>query len=458
MSEKITRRDFLKLAGAGGAIATVLTGCGPASRYVTREPYYAMPEYNTNGQSTYYATLCRECAAGCGLVVRTMQGRALKVEGNKKNPVNLGKTCARGQVTLQGLYNPDRIQNPVKLVRDPGNEAFAPVTWDEAISTVTESLQNEPSQVAFLMGLAPDHLFDLVNTLGLNPVRYGALSMFEARATLTEASRRVFGKPSLLFFDMAGSDVTFSFGANFLETWVSPVAYTRGFAKMRQGTKGRRGYLVQFEPRMSQTAMVADEWIPVKPGTEGLVALAVGRLAAEIRGVLPQAFLDANVDEIAELAGIEKETLERLARIYANAAHPLALPGGSALGHTNGLGAAQAILALNALVGNIGQPGGVFITPGAGIDEYHRPANMQEMGALVDKMNKGEIKTLFVHGVNPIFELPSAMGFAAALKNVPTVISFSSFPDETALQADYIFPDHTPLESWGYQRTWVGGV
>ena len=73
-----------------------------------------MPEYTYNGLSTYYATTCRECAAGCGLVVRTMQGRAIKVEGNAENPVNLGKTCARGQATLQGLYNPDRVENPTK--------------------------------------------------------------------------------------------------------------------------------------------------------------------------------------------------------------------------------------------------------------------------------------------------------------------------------------------------------
>src|SRR5512140_1947493 len=117
MADKISRRDFLKIAGAGAAVTTGLTGCGPASRYTTREPYFKMPESNYNGQSTHYATTCRECAAACGLVVRTMQGRAIKVEGNPNNPVNLGKTCARGQATLHGLYNPDRIQNPGRHTR-----------------------------------------------------------------------------------------------------------------------------------------------------------------------------------------------------------------------------------------------------------------------------------------------------------------------------------------------------
>ena len=114
MTDNFSRRDFLKLASVGAATSAILTGCGPASRYVTREPYTQMPEYTYNGQSTYYATTCRECAAGCGLVVRTMQGRALKVEGNQNHPVNLGKTCVRGQATLHGLYNHDRVQDPVQ--------------------------------------------------------------------------------------------------------------------------------------------------------------------------------------------------------------------------------------------------------------------------------------------------------------------------------------------------------
>jgi len=91
-----------------------------------------------------------------------------------------------------------------------------------------------------------------------------------------------------------------------------------------------------------------------------------------------------------------------------------------------------------------------------GVEEYHRSASMEEMAALVEKMNTGAIKTLFVHGVNPVFELPKSLGFEEALKNVETVISFATFPDETAQLADYIFPDRHGLESWGYQRIATG--
>src|SRR4030095_14132013 len=134
MSDKISRRDFLKLATAGAATTAVLTGCGPAARYVEREPYMKMPEYTYNGLSTYYATTCRECAAGRGLVVRTMQGRAIKVEGNKHNPVNLGKTCARGQATLHGMYNPDRVKGP--LDKPQKNNYEPTMDWDAAIQVV----------------------------------------------------------------------------------------------------------------------------------------------------------------------------------------------------------------------------------------------------------------------------------------------------------------------------------
>jgi anaerobic selenocysteine-containing dehydrogenase len=220
----------------------------------------------------------------------------------------------------------------------------------------------------------------------------------------------------------------------------------------------KRGYLVQFEPRMSQTAAKADEWIPIKPGTEGLVALAIGRLAAEVRGgALPQAFVDVDAAAIAEESGVPVETLLHLAELFARAQRPLAIPGGAALGQSNGLATAEAVLALDAMVGNFGQPGGVFLSPvPPNVDEYHRPANLQEMAAFVERMRAGDVQVLFIHGVNPVFELPKALGFEDAMKSVPLVISFATFPDETTLQADYIFPDHHGLESWGYQRIPTG--
>lgn len=464
MTNKISRRDFLKVAGASAAATAVLTGCGPASRYVIREPYGQMPEYTYNGQSTHYATTCRECPAGCGIIVRTMQGRAIKVEGNPNHPVNLGKTCVRGQASLQGLYNPDRIQNPVQQ-KNRNSASFENLSWEAVTNKIKDVITSTPrGEISFILGLKDDHLFDLISEISRAlgapaPIRFGAQQIFEARSTLVDASRVVFDSPSLLFFDMANADVVVSFGANFLETFLSPVAYSRGFAGLRRGKAGKRGYLVQFEPRLSQTAAVADEWFPIAPGTEGLVALAIGRIFTEYRGVVtPNAFVQVDVALAAKKSGVSEENIRRLAEILAEADRPLVLPGGSALGQTNGLETAQAILALNVLLNNIGQKGGLFLTPVPPVNEgiSSHLNSFPEVNDLVQRMKGGKVKTLFVHGVNPVFELPASLGFEEALAKVPQVISFASFLDETAMQSDYIFPDHTALESWGYQKIRTG--
>ena len=335
--------------------------------------------------------------------------------------------------------------------------------WDAATQTVADALTKyKPNEIAFLMGTTSDHLFDLVADLsaqtGINPpVRFGALSMFESRATLAKAAENLFGESGMPFFDVGGAQVVFSFGANFLETWLSPVSYTRGFAGLREALTKMRGKFIQFESRMSSTAGKADEWIPLVPGTEALVALAIGRLALELRGgPLPRAFTDIDPQSAATKSGIKLETLEHFAEMFVSGG-ALAIPGGAALGQTNGLAVAEAVLTLNAVADNFGKQGGVFFSPLAPSQkEYQRSASVKEMQDFTKKLADGKIKVLFVHGVNPVFELPASLEFKKALEGVEQVISFSTFPDETALESDYVFPDHHSLESWGYQRVATG--
>ncbi|MBE0687058.1 MAG: molybdopterin-dependent oxidoreductase [Anaerolineaceae bacterium] len=454
MTEKISRRDFLKISGIGVTAATVITGCGPSARYVTRQAYANMPEYNQTGVSTYYATTCKECPAGCGLIVRTQEGRAIKVEGNPDHPVNKGKVCSRGLTTVQGVYNPDRITGPQK--RSRGSRTFTSMEWKDAITTVVEGMKN-PQKTAFLLGLQSDHLFDLVQEISekggfSKPVRYGTLGTLEGRSTLLKATQELYGFDQIPFFDMGNADVVFSFGANFLETWLSPLAYSRGFRQLRKQPLGKRGYIVSFEARQSLSSANADEWIPIKPGSEGLVALAIGKIAATKVGLpTPAIFAEVNLNEVSQISGIDMEKLLQFGELFGSDNKAIALPGGSALTTRNGLDAAKAILALNVLVKNTLQTGGVFPAFGESLS-----SDFVEVKALIDKMNAGQVDTLFIHGTNPVFELPTSSGFLAALKKVKTVISFSTFEDETAVESDYVFPDHAALESFGYQKVLLG--
>jgi len=144
----IGRRDFLKLLGMTGAAV------GPQPKEATRKlmPFVIPADDVIPGVATWYATVCRECPAGCGVLAKVREGRAIKVEGNPNHPVNGGGLCARGQAALQGLYNPDRIKQPLR--RDAAGH-FEPVSWEEAEKFLAERLaairfRRKASRIAFL--------------------------------------------------------------------------------------------------------------------------------------------------------------------------------------------------------------------------------------------------------------------------------------------------------------------
>ena len=310
--------------------------------------------------------------------------------------------------------------------------------------------------MAFLIGAAPHHLADFVGELAVGlggapaPVVYSAYDWLNGTSTLREATNLVFGSYRTPYFDLSEADLVLSFGADFLEGWVSPLAYSRLFAQMRRNNVSRRARLVVVEPRMSVTGGAADHWLPAAPGSEWQVALALGRRAAELRGMAaPGALNSVSLAQAAAASGIPEEKLEEVAILLAEAKAPVVIPGGSVLTQAGGLATAQAALLLNAQLGALGKQ--VWLSPA------EQPARtLQDVQSLIDRMNAGQVKTLFVHGVNPLFDLPAAFGFAEALKKVGTLISFASFPDETALASDLVLPDHTPLESFGYQRVLAG--
>ncbi|HEX3050118.1 MAG TPA: twin-arginine translocation signal domain-containing protein [Aggregatilineaceae bacterium] len=157
---QITRRNFLKVSAAGTA-AAVLVGCETDERYVELEPYVRAPDEQTAGVATWYASTCRMCPAGCGIMARVINGRAVKLEGNPEHPVNRGRLCARGQSGLQLLYTPDRVTG---AVQQDGrvSRRFKAVPWNQAINTLYETLEDAGGERRHL-----DRLFDIASSDGL---------------------------------------------------------------------------------------------------------------------------------------------------------------------------------------------------------------------------------------------------------------------------------------------------
>src|SRR3989304_786107 len=280
MTQSLSRREFLKIAGGTAGV----TGLAPQARRFLLEPFARPPEESLGGEEAWYASTCRQCPAGCGIVVRVINGRAKKIEGNPLHPLNRGKLCARGQAGLQVLYNPDRLKNAVRQGGGRGSRQFEPLYWPEALDLLSDKIAalSSAERIAFLGGLMPSHVYRLATrlfeTLGAAPpIIYDLQSALEGRSAASQLSQAFFGTPELPEYDLSQSAVVLSFGANLLETWMSPVAQSAAYGAMRQGGMGSRGLFVQFEPRLSATAASADEWVPVRPGGGGVVGPAIGR-------------------------------------------------------------------------------------------------------------------------------------------------------------------------------------
>ena len=460
-----TRREFLKIGAAGTATA-ILAGCAQENeRWVKLEPYVRAPEEQLAGIPTWYATTCRMCPAGCGIIVRIMNGRAVKIEGNPDHPVNRGKVCARGQAGLQLLYNPDRVTGAVQQ-EERGSLKYKPLAWNDAINTLYEKLDGAGDALAVWTGSTTSgHLLDLftrfTQAVGApDPVRYDLYSGLNGYDVLAAASENLSAEARVPVYDLSSADAVFSFGADFLGTWLSSTGYGVEFGRFRSQPFGKRGYLVQLEPKMSITGAKADRWVPVQPGAEALVAAALVRIIADEelgssdRVERAKALAgDVDLEAAAAACELKVDDLVTLARVFATADHPLAIPGSSITGQPNAINATLAIQALNVVAGTAGQPGGMSVTPDLPIPDLKAaaPSSFADAQALIDRMKGGEIKLLLIHGANPAYDLPEAAGFVNALANVDTVISFNTLVDETSVYADYILPDRAYLEGWGFE-------
>lgn len=458
----VDRRQFLKLVGAGGVGAGAGFMLAESIKHPVEHliPYSVPPEEFSPGIATWYNSVCGMCPAGCGITVRTREGRAKKIEGNPAHPVNQGRLCALGQAGLQELYNPDRVTTPLLQRGERGADAFEQTTWDEALADVAARIRDarqDGGGITFLSRGVRGHvaeLFELfMDGLGSDDLLHYD---FAHPHSLHAANRRLFGDDRLPYYDIGNARYLLSFGADYLNNWLSPVHYGLGFGNSRHGGDAR-GYFVQIEPKMSISGAAADEWIPAEPGTEGILALGIANRLLE-DGVYGgddadewQAALgDYSPDQVAAETGVTAATVARLADAFADASPGLAIGGGAAGDHSNGVDTLVAVNALNYLAGSIGVEGGVLLNPEplAG-PSMSRHADHAAMLDLVERARSGAIEVLVVNGTDPVFTMPEASGFRDALESIPSIVSLSSFIDETTVLADAILPSHTYLESWG---------
>ena len=446
------RREFIILTGVGATGATVLSACGhPENKLI---PALIPDNEYVPGLDYWKASTCEMCDAGCGIVVRTREHKANKIEGNPLHPVNRGALCARGQAGLQALYNPDRIRGPLKRAGERGSGQFEEISWDEAIKILADKLRELKAQ-----SRQRSSAFITSNRRGVTAHIAGRfMEAYGSRAVLCSP---LFSEPIQPFFDIANATYLLSFGARFLETWRSPVMHSLAYGEFRNARGKTRGKFVHVEPRMSLTAANADEWLPARMGNEGLVALAIAQVMAREGlnrvSLLPEfiTFLeDFAPEKIAESIDIPAEKLARIAREFATAERPLAISAASP-----GVLGPSFTEMLNALVDNSGKKGGVFLPDESDatkepLGKLYARDGLSEMSLAHygDELSPfGAKAILLVHQINPLYVTPA---IRERLSFVSFIASFSSFMDETTEMADLILPDHVYLESWGVNSSY----
>ncbi len=428
---KLTRRDFLKFTGA---TAAGLAACKPGQDNVEKLISQLVPPENiVPGVPVWYASACTECPAGCGLLLKAREGRLIKVEGNPDHPIAAGRHCMRGESALQGLYNPDRVKRP--LLRQGGT--LREVSWEQALQVLQDRLPEDLRSLGVVTGVVTGTLASLLDQLRKAGAWVVVDEVFSTVA-IRRASRRLFGYDETPIFDLDKADFVLSFGADFLDTWISPVEFTRVYARRRTGEDRLRH--VQVESRVSLTGLKADRRFPVRPGTEHVVAGLLLKRVVEKKGVggaIADFARGYREDDLAA-TGLAPEDLDALAEALLHARTPLVL-GGDLAPREGDEALWYAALALTVLLSK--EPPLRFTGPQAW-DRITPPEEREAFyGALGDR-----IRALLVVDRNPAFLRET---FAREREGLDFLVVLSPYLDETGEMADLVLPTRHPFEDWG---------
>ncbi|MGF1572747.1 MAG: molybdopterin-dependent oxidoreductase [Sumerlaeia bacterium] len=442
---KLRRRTFMKMSGFA-AVLSMVAGCEKPLEHII--PYNKAPEEIIVGIPNYYASTCGGCSAGCGTLVKTREGRPLKLEGNPRHKLNQGKLCALGQASLVGLYDPDRLRKPVEVKNGSTN----PLNWADADAMIAKAFKS--GRGVLLTGtmngvakeqLLADFMADFPNT---KHVMFDALTD-ENRSLSREAS---FGDSALPQYHFDQSELTVLLGSDPYVDGYSPLQDARNMAEQRR-VKGYKageytmGQLYAFEPMVTSIGMSADYRFGVKPTHLLLIAQAlIGQLLADghskVSGLSNLNFVTAASAETQ--ASLPAGTIKTLAdRLWEKSGRSIIYTGGTQASTQDSLALHTAVNVLNAMLGNEGE---TITTIQASLQSRGSSAQMAE---LIEQMKAGQVDVILVHNTNPAYALPADSGFDSAFARVPLKVSASQFMDETAKLCDLVLPGLHFLENWG---------
>ena len=417
-----SRRDFLKMMGFSVAAASLAACEAPVRKAI---PYLNKPEEINPGIPNYYASTYMNGGNYCSVLVKTREGRPIKVEPNRLSKVSGKGTNAQVEASVLSLYDKARLTDP--MIND------SQVDWSELdaqVKTKLESIASGGGQIRIvsktILSPSTKAVIEEFATRypGTKLVMYDPVSSYG----ISKANQESFGKSVIPSYNFAKAKTVVSFGADFLGTWINPNQFSRDFIKNRKldGGKKEMSRLYSFESNLSLTGANADYRSPIKPSQEGLVVATLYNLLATKAG---QAQVSVNKAEVAHLDAAAND-------LWNNRGNSLVVSG------SNDTNVQIIVNAINGLLQNIGS------TIDLKTPVYFRQGNDEQMKQFVADLGSGKVQGVIFLNSNPVYDHYLGEVIKAGLSNVNLKVSIAERLDETASEVDYVAPDHHYLESW----------
>lgn len=418
------RRDFLKFLGFSVAAATLASCEAPVKKTI---PYLIKPEEITPGVANWYASTYFDGQDYCSVLVKTREGRPIKLEGNPSSSLTKGGTNARVQASVLGLYDSNRLRGP-KL-----NKVNS--TWDNVDKDIAEKLaviKEKGGKIRILTStiISPSLKASIAEFIAKYPTAKQVVYDACSHNAISLANNESFGKAVIPSYNFDKANIIVSFGADFLVNWLSPIESSRQYVKNRKlKEKKTMSRHYQFETTLTVTGSNADKRVALKPSEQALAAVALyNKIAGATGGTkVTDSVLEPKINEALEKAAKD---------LLANKGKSLVVAG------SNDVNVQLVVNAINSMLESYGNT--------IDLDNYSNlyQGNDAEVNTLVSEMEKGEVQALFVYNSNPAYSLPNANVFKASMTKVGMKVSFAHCEDETAALCDYVCPDHHYLEAW----------
>ena len=417
-----SRRDFLKMLGFGVGFVTFAASCeNPINRAI---PYLIKPENIIPGNANYYASTFFDGNDYCSIIVKTREGRPIKIEGNELSSITAGGTNARVQASVLSLYDNYRIKNPLKNKQES--------TWEEVDADIIEKLDEiskNGGKIVILSSsiISPSTQSILADFKRKYPTTEVVYYDSVSASGIIEANQKNFGVSHLPSYNFDKAELIVSFGADFLGTWLSPIEYTKQYSKNRKVSKTNTNMSkhVQFESTLTLTGSNADYRIPINPSQEAGAILNLYNNIAQKAGktTVNTPVSTVNVDSLAD-------------ELWAAKGKSLVVSG------SNDVNIQLVVNDINFMLGNYGK------TIDISQPVYTKQGVDNKMDKLVERMENGKVEAILMYNVNPVYDYQNADAFTSALSKTKLSVSFSDTLDETTKHAGYVCPDCHHLESW----------